>query len=96
MTKAKLTELIPTNGRKSFYGKAKVAIVDGVVCLRSYDSTIASMSRNGNVYRHYDGERTNTTCTHLRSFLATFAPSASEKEFWQLPVKPAPALWVDL
>lgn len=40
----KMYELIPTNGRKSFYGKARVMVEDnGTETLYSYDTAIISV-----------------------------------------------------
>ena len=49
-------ELIPTNGRKSFYGKAKVQIDDnGSETLYSYDTPIIKRDRDGHLMRLWSG-----------------------------------------
>lgn len=64
----RIYELIPTNGRKSFYGKAKVVIDDnGTETLYSYDTAIISRSADGELTRLYNGW-THTTGTHIKSF----------------------------
>ena len=64
----KIYELIPTNGRKSFYGKAKVVIEDnGTETLYSYDTPIVSRDKKGNLKRLYHGWSA-TTGTHIKAF----------------------------
>ena len=61
-------DLVPVyDGRKSFYGKAKVVVMEsGEIILQSYDSFVASIN---------DGEATingfysNTTLRHIKEFL---------------------------
>lgn len=61
------TELTPTNGRKSFNGKAKVEIHEnGSETLFSYGTPIISL-KNGVLTRHYEGY-TSTTGNHIISF----------------------------
>jgi hypothetical protein len=62
-------ELMPTNGRKSFYGKAFVEVDDyGVETLFSYLTPIIKRFPNGTLKRLYDKEPSNTTVTHIKSF----------------------------
>ena len=62
-------ELIPTNGRKSFYGKAIVEVDDnGVEVLYSYLTPIIKRFPNGTLRRLYDEEPSLTTATHIKSF----------------------------
>lgn len=62
-------ELMPTNGRKSFYGKAFVEVDDyGVEALFSYLTPIIKRFPNGTLKRLYDEEPSNTTVTHIKSF----------------------------
>lgn len=61
-------ELTPTNGRKSFYGKAIVVVDEaGDETLYSYDTKIITRTKNGDFIRWYDGY-TPTTGTHIKSF----------------------------
>ena len=54
-------ELIPDNGRKSFYGKAKVVIDDnGNETLYSYDTPIIKRDVNGKLTKLWSGW-SNTT-----------------------------------
>jgi len=60
--------LEPTNGRASFYGKAKVIVKGSMRYLRSYDTIVAGKDvSTGKVYRYWDG-MTNTTAAHIKSF----------------------------
>lgn len=62
-------ELIPTNGRKSFYGKAIIEVDDcGVETLLSYSTPIIKKFPNGTLKRLYDEAPSLTTCTHIKSF----------------------------
>lgn len=64
----KMYELTPTNGRKSFYGKAKVLIADdGTETLFSYDTAIISRTPAGELVKLWNGW-TATTGTHIKSF----------------------------
>ena len=62
-------ELMPTNGRKSFYGKAIVEVDDyGVETLFSYSTPIIKRFPNGTLKRLYDEAPSLTTSTHIKSF----------------------------
>lgn len=62
-------ELMPRNGRKSFYGKAFVEVDDnGVEVLYSYLTPIIKRFPNGTLKRLYDEEPSLTTMTHIKSF----------------------------
>ena len=64
----KMYELIPTNGRKGFYGKAKVTVDDtGSETLYSYDTPIIRRDADGTLTRLYYGW-TATTGAHIKSF----------------------------
>lgn len=64
----KMYELIPNNGRKSFYGKAKVVIDDnGNETLYSYDTPIIKRDINGKLTKLWSGW-SNTTGIHIKSF----------------------------
>ena len=65
----KMYDLIPTNGRKSFYGKAKVQVEDnGDEILYSYNTPIVRRSADGTLTRLYIYEPSVTTTTHIKSF----------------------------
>ena len=64
----KMYELIPDNGRKSFYGKAKVVVDDnGNETLYSYDTPIIKRDVNGKLTKLWNGW-SNTTGTHIKAF----------------------------
>jgi len=64
----KMYELIPTNGRKSFCGKAKVVIDDnGGETLFSYDTPIMRRDPDGTLTRLWHGW-TTATGAHIKSF----------------------------
>ena len=61
-------DLEPTNGRKSFWGKAKVTVLDnGMKILYSYGTSIMCILPNGNMYRFVNW-CSPTTGNHIRSF----------------------------
>lgn len=83
----KTFELTPTNGRKSFYGKAKVIETpEGHKYLDSYNTRVASISNDGTITLSRNKEHfTATTCTHIRSFLELYGyPSMTKQEMLNL------------
>lgn len=61
-------ELRPTDGRKSFYGKAIVTIdEDGTETLSSYNTPIIKRTVSGELVKLWDGW-TSTTGRHLKAF----------------------------
>ena len=77
----KALELKPTNGRKSFYGKALIIEKDdGDIELRSYN-TIVCRIRNRKFERLWDGYSA-TTMNHINSFLDTFGIDGGGKSWW--------------
>lgn len=72
----KMYELIPNDGRKSFYHKAIVIIADdGTETLYSYGIPVISKSSKGKLTRLWDGWSA-TTGRHIRAFCGI-----SKKEF---------------
>lgn len=64
----KIYDLIPTDGRKSFYGKAKVYIEDdGTETLYSYNTPIIKRTAAGELVRMWDGWSA-TTGRHIAAF----------------------------
>lgn len=64
----KIYELTPTNGQKSFGGKAKIIIEEnGTETLYSYDTPIIKRLVNGELVKLYDGW-TQTTGKHIKAF----------------------------
>lgn len=63
----KIYDLIPADGKKSFYGKAKVFIGDdGTETLYSYDTPIIKRTAAGELVRMWDGWSATTGATHHR------------------------------
>lgn len=61
-------KLIPTDGRKSFYGKAVVMIDDdGTETLYSYDTPIIKRLVSGELIKLWDGWSA-TTGRHIKAF----------------------------
>lgn len=64
-----MERLMPTNGRKSFYGKAFIEVDDcGVETLFSYLTPIIKRFPDGTLKRLYDEEPSLTTSMHIKSF----------------------------
>ena len=84
MQKVITSDLKPTNGRKSFGGKAKLMYNpdNRAHYLRSYDTTMAG----------YSGYQSNTTSTHLKSFFDSCGVSMTIKEFYALKCEKCPDL----
>lgn len=59
-----LRDLQPTNGRKSFYGKAKVLIDGPSIKLFSYNTLVAEITNTLHIYNL----QSNTTRCHVKSF----------------------------
>lgn len=77
----KIYDLIPTNGRKSFYGKAKIHIDNqGVETLYSYNTPIIRKEVNGKLTALYNGDKYGTTtAAHVKSFCGL-----NKKEYMKL------------
>ena len=69
-------DLVPTNNRKSFYGKAFIEATDTEEILLSYNTPIIKRDKKtGKLTRLYNGY-TTTTGNHIKSFCGL-----SKKEF---------------
>ena len=76
-------ELMPTDGHKSFYGKAIVEVDgNGTETLYSYGTKIISKDKAGTLTRFYVGCWSTTTGRHIRAFCGLY-----KSEFLALPVK---------
>ena len=86
--KYSVEDLTPSNGRKSFGGKAKVVSVPGWKLLYSYHTLIAGIDEDGygKVHRFSD-DTSMTTRTHIQSFLDYWHnvryPDMSAKDFYK-------------
>ena len=75
-------ELIPHDGRKSFYGKAKVfQYGDGAAVLKSYDTNVLRRDPDGTLHRLWSGWSA-TTGRHVAAFAGI-----GKKEWDALPVE---------
>lgn len=64
-----MKELVPTNGRKSFYGKAMIDTTNEGEVLVSYKTRIILKKRNNELIPLANPEvLSKSTCTHLKSF----------------------------
>lgn len=80
----KIFELTPCSedGRKSYYGKAKVVeIENGDSVLISYNTEICKITKEGEFKKLWNGYSL-TTMRHINSFLATFGFARRNKEWW--------------
>lgn len=82
-----ITELMPINGRKSFYGKALLIHNNSGKYLRSYTTIVAGYV-DGEIHRYWSG-RSNTTSAHLMSFFYAVGTKMTTQEFYELPVEPS-------
>lgn len=64
----KIFELIPTNGRKSFGGKAKVIEQDGEAKLLSYETIVAQINLETREYTQIWEGKSATTSNHIKAF----------------------------
>lgn len=66
----KTFELLPTNGRKSFYGKAIVKETESRIILESYGTLVATFDKSENKFTatNNEGHLSQTTMHHIRSF----------------------------
>ena len=84
-------DLVPVDGRKSFYGKARVfRFNDGTAFLKSYDTNVARRDPDGSLHRlvgSMNGWRgaeavTATTMRHIRAFCGI-----TRDEWLKMPVE---------
>lgn len=73
-----IVELIPNDGRKSFYGKAYVEQNGKESTLYSYNTRICTRKADGRIVKHWDGW-TVTTGRHIAAFCGL-----NKKEFMAL------------
>ena len=81
MVNGTITELVCTDGRKSFYGKAKVVTYKGVKTLYSYNTPVAKIGKNGKFTRLWAGYSA-TTMRHVNSFLDAYGVEGGGKAWW--------------
>lgn len=74
-------ELIPHNGKKSFYGKAIVNEYNGKKVLTSYKKEVAAIDKDGSFMKLWRGY-SNTTMTHVNSFRIENGLQPISKKQW--------------
>ena len=80
-------DLTPTDGRKSFYGKARIVVKNGKKTLISYDTPVCCINRRGTFKRYWD-EYSATTMRHVNAFLTKYKVECGGKKWWDAqPVK---------
>ena len=84
----KCLELRPIDGRKSFYGKARIIYPGyGYTSLVSYDTTVCSIDMNtAKFIRHWDGYSV-TTMRHINAYRDRYNLPPLSKSDW-LAMKP--------
>ena len=87
--KTEIYELTPTNGRKSFCGKAKVIFADNRRYLFSYNTIMGCIDENGKPHRYSD-YHSNTTRCHVKAFFG------DSLKFWELPLEKTPTLRITI
>ena len=82
----KIYELIPMNGRKSFYGKAIVIEKDGWTFLKSYNTIVCGIDSSNGFHRFWNGW-SDTTGKQIKSFRGGIG---NKKDWDSFPVEPLP------
>lgn len=97
----KIFDLPCFDGRKSFYGKAKVIEEDnGEKVLQSYNTRVCRITSNGEFVRMWGGSSV-TTLRHVNSFLQLYDIPGGGKAWWTAqPVeeyqkKPGPDMTIE-
>lgn len=75
-----ITELRPSDGRKSFYGKALVLTSDNKIQLQSYNTIVCEIE-NG-IFKRLWGGYSATTMRHINAFIKAFNIQGGGKKWW--------------
>lgn len=94
MKKIIVTELIPTDSRKSFNGRAKIVEANGRKNLLSYSTLMCGIDSRGKIHRYSDFQSA-TTNRHVKAFLETVGADCTTSEFKKLPLEQAPDIGID-
>lgn len=78
----KIYELLPTNERKSFYGKAKVIEYGDEKFLQSYNTIVCKIDKNGKFVKMWNGYSA-TTMAHINSFADLFNINGHGKKWYE-------------
>lgn len=80
-----MVELIPTDGRKSFYGKAVVKSQGDVLTLRSYSTNVCTYNTATGEFKRLWSGYSATSMRHVNAFIDTYCPTlygAGGKKWW--------------
>ena len=87
MSTITISKLDPCDGRKSFYGKARVMSRGNVHVLQSYNTDVCMIDHAGNIKRLWGGYSA-TTMRHVNAFLHAFGKTEGGKAWWDsMPVE---------
>lgn len=75
-------ELMPDDGRKSFYGKASVSELDGVLTLTSYTTAVCEYDRSTGTFTRLWGGYSATTQRHVNAFRERLGLTTISKSEW--------------
>ena len=82
-------ELIPTDGRKSFYHKALVIQKGNIALLKSYETIVASYNTKTKQFTRHWNDESRTTTRHINAFLNAFGIPGGGVNWWrEQEVKP--------
>ena len=81
-------DLIPDDSHKSFYGKAKVIVTESGTYLKSYNTIIMFIGKDGKIKRFYN-DWTATTGRHIKAFSGLSKKEYFEVEFENTPQEQA-------
>lgn len=73
-------ELMPNNSQKSFYKKAIVETNGNKAILKSYDTIVCGIDKNG-FHRYWNGYSV-TTMKHINSFIDLYNIPGGGKKWW--------------
>ena len=81
----KVFELIPNNGRKSFYGKAKVIDNEnGTVSLVSYETIVCSIDTTTKEFFKHWNNYSLTTMAHINAFRNFYGLPTMSRVHWNI------------
>ena len=83
-------DLLPADGRKSFYGKAKVVETENYVYLLSYDTIICRTNKTGgnDEFIKYWDCYSATTMRHINAFMNFIGLAGCGGKKWWEQIKP--------
>ena len=67
---------------QSFYGKASVILDGETAYLKSYNTIVCSIDKNGKFRRHWGGYSA-TTMRHVNEFLKQYGIDEGGKKYWE-------------